>query len=128
MSDAARAVSYNPIVAVSSTTINGSAVSNANSKRRREKMKRYVLAALLLASPVVGQELPPVPEGGLNHFHESPCTDNETKERGMCYLSNDRQGTIYLTFIQNERITFIRRLRPEGGYETMYVRNGYNTF
>lgn len=86
-----------------------------------------VLAALALPTTATADEPPPVPEGGLNFYYDSPCSDQETGEVGHCFLGRAIDGTIYMTFWQNEELMLIRRVLPDGGYETIWTKFSFNT-
>jgi len=86
-----------------------------------------VLIYVLWAGSASSQELPQVPEGGLLHYKVSDCTDNESGEVGECVISVDRNNNVYMTFLQNERIQFIRKITGDG-YEELYMRDTFNTF
>ena len=81
----------------------------------------------LLAGALAAQDLPPVPEGGLLHQSSHDCTDNASGEVGECFISVDRNYNVYMTFLQNERIQFVRKM-VDGGYEELYMRDSFNSF
>lgn len=74
---------------------------------------------------VQANEAPPVPEGGLVMLYSSPCSDDETGEKGMCYIMQDQEGNNYVTFWQDETLMFIRQLVGDG-YTVIWVRDTYN--
>ena len=82
---------------------------------------------LLLAGALAAQDLPPVPEGGLLHQRSHDCTDNASGEVGECFISVDRNDNVYMTFLQNESVQFIRKI-VDGGYEELYMRDSFNSF
>ena len=83
--------------------------------------------ALLAATSVMANELPPIPDGGLIAISSGKCTDNETKEKGFCVISADKNGNLYLIFAQDGDVQFIRKL-VDDGYETVYERDGFATY
>jgi len=85
------------------------------------------LSFVLWAGSVSSQELPQVPEGGLNHYRVFDCVDNTSNEVGECVMSNDVFGTHYLTFVQDGVIQFIRKITGDG-YEELYMRDSFNSF
>lgn len=86
-----------------------------------------VLAVGLMASQVMANEPPPVPEGGLIALASTPCQDAATKEQGQCFVMQDVQGNVYVSFYQGETLMFIRR--PLGdSYEDIWVNERFNTF
>ncbi len=89
-------------------------------------MKGLLLALCLAlgATTTRADEPPPVPEGGLNFYYETPCTDNETGAAGYCYLGQAVDGTTYLTFFQDGELMFIRKITGET-YETVWTRATY---
>jgi hypothetical protein len=93
---------------------------------------RTKLAALLCASlfvalatttAIANHPTPPMPEGGISFFYQSACTDVKTKREGMCYVGTDMTGTMYITFFINDELVFIRKVLPDGGYETLWERH-----
>jgi hypothetical protein len=50
--------------------------------------------------------------------HVADCTDQESGERGTCFLSQDATN-IYMTFVQDAEPVFIRRTMPMG-YEQVW--------
>lgn len=89
-------------------------------------MKGPILALclVLVASTTRADEPPPVPEGGINFFYESPCEDNETGQAGHCYVGVDVEGNTYLTFFQDGELMFIRKVIGDT-YEVVWVRATY---
>jgi hypothetical protein len=54
---------------------------------------------------------------------QAPCIDRESGQQGMCYIVQGPDA-IYLAFHdQNGAPVFLRRLRPEGGYDTIWHRD-----
>ena len=92
-------------------------------------MLRIFLAIfLLIASPVLANEPPDPPEGGFVVLFASPCSDDESGEKGECYLLQAvKDGVQYVTFYQGERLMFIRKVVGDS-YETVWVRDSYNSF
>lgn len=91
-------------------------------------MLRFSLATLLLASVASANEPPPEPEGGLVAILTAPCTDMETGEKGVCYVFRDVEENYYTAFWQGETLQFIRRPLPDGGYESVWVNDRYNSY
>lgn len=61
--------------------------------------------------------------GSARVLEQAPCRDVESGERGFCFLL-DHQGVTYLVFHDHTGdALFIRRVRPEGGYEQIWNRN-----
>ena len=87
-----------------------------------------ILATILTTGLAHANEPPPEPEGGLVVTYASPCFDRETGEQGMCYLLRDIHGGTYTAFWQGETLQFIRRPLPEGGYETVWINDMYNSY
>ena len=86
-----------------------------------------VLVAVGLSTYAHAQSLPPTPEGGLNHYLVFDCSDNVSGQKGKCVRSRDVEGNEYLIFVQNDIIQFIR-LVGEDDYETIYMRDTFNSF
>ena len=86
------------------------------------------LALCLVLSPAMSMadEAPPVPEGGLSFFYQSPCADSETGQKGYCFLGRDQTGQTFLTFWQEEELMFIRQVTGDT-YETIWVNPKYNS-
>ena len=91
------------------------------------RMALIAVSLFLLAGAVAAQDLPPVPEGGLLHKSVQDCTDNASGEVGECIISVDRNDNVYMTFLQNERVQFIRKI-VDGGYEELYMRDSFKSF
>jgi hypothetical protein len=95
---------------------------------------RYLAIVTLCAAMMMGGKgmaqasPPPPPDGGINFFHTSPCIDNETGERGICFVGHDKSGTLYLTFFQQGVLMFIRKVTGENTYEVVWVRPGYASY
>ena len=93
-------------------------------------MKKFIIAVtcLLFALPVLANQPPPEPEG-IEWRYRSQCSDNEyPSEHGTCVIGVTPDGSIYLVFWQQQRLSFVRRVKPEGGYETIWVADHYSTF
>lgn len=88
-------------------------------------MMRCIAIYALLATGVLANEPPTVPEGGLSHLYTTLCIDAETQQKGTCHVMQDIQGVIYTTFWQHDKLMFIRRSLPDGGYETVWERDTY---
>lgn len=86
------------------------------------------LSLLLLPMMAMANQPPPPPEGGLTPIHDTECMDIMTNVDGHCYLSRDIDGNIYLAFFQNDEIMFIREIRPEGAYVTIWMSDKFDTF
>lgn len=84
-------------------------------------MKRLVLLFCLLALPALANEIPPEPPG-MVWTTRGACSDNSTGKRGMCVIGHDPQGTPYVAFWVKGELEFVRRVKPEGGYEVIYQR------
>ena len=82
---------------------------------------KYILSLLLLlwtTLPSISEELPPVPEGGINYFLQGPCKDNESGLKGYCFMGKTNDGRTILTFWQDDELMFIRQVVGDG-YETI---------
>lgn len=83
----------------------------------------------LVATVSFATELPPMPEGGLTIVNKMPCVDDESDQAGICYVTEDKDGTTYLIFFQDAELPmFIRKVIGEGKYETIYVSDKFNSF
>ena len=51
--------------------------------------------------------------------HVADCTDQESGERGTCFLSEDGP-VIYMTFVQDAEPVFIRQVVPGQPYQTIW--------
>lgn len=78
-------------------------------------MKRTI-GALLCASLLVGlattmtataDEPPRVPEGGLIHDKQEPCTDHVFGLQGTCYYSHDQKNNRYVAFYTLQEIGMV---------------------
>ncbi len=48
-----------------------------------------------------------------------PCTDNESGERGFCFLFRAGDG-FYMVFMQNDAPVFMRHVVPPNPYQTIW--------
>lgn len=87
-------------------------------------LRMFILAAMLLAGTAVANEPPPIPEESLVTLHTSACSDSETGQRGTCYLMQDVEGIVYVTFWQEETLMFIRQIVGDG-YIVIWVNDLY---
>lgn len=91
---------------------------------------RPLLAILLLLSmthfSTAETTPPPVPEGGLTFIMQQSCMDNETGQKGYCYLGKDKDGKIFLTFWQDGILMFIREVVGDS-YITIWVNSVYDS-
>ena len=86
--------------------------------------RSIVLTALLtlsLCAPAHANELTP------NDVREryplvsrAPCSDNETGERGHCFVFAIPSGGVYMVFVQSGEPVFMRRTLQTAGYETVW--------
>ena len=72
-------------------------------------------------------EPPPVPDGGINFYFEAACTDNETGQKGYCYVGYDKGGTTYMTFWQQGQLMMIRKILSRTEYETVWTAVTYGS-
>ena len=89
-------------------------------------MIRYIAICVLMASQVDANEAPPVPEGGLQFIQQGACIDDESGEKGDCYLGITKDGRTLLTFWQNGILMFIREVVADG-YTTIWVNDMFNS-
>lgn len=89
-------------------------------------MFRIFVLMNLLATAVMANEAPPIPEGGLQVIYSNPCSDLETDEKGMCHLLQDKNGRTYLAFWQADVLMFIREIVGDS-YTTIWVNDQYNS-
>lgn len=87
-----------------------------------------LLAGTLGTMALADHPIPPVPEGGLTHLFQGECVDNETGERGMCYVSKSLAGDYYTVFYQDDVLMFIRKSLPGGSYETVWESHTFATY
>jgi len=85
-----------------------------------------VLYLLLLGGKAMANP-PPPPDGGLQQLGSEPCTDAATLQVGTCYVTRDIHGNIYVSFLQEHGLMFIRKI-VAGGYETIWTSDWFNTF
>lgn len=65
-------------------------------------MRRLIFLTTCLASMAMAEPPPPVPDGGLRHYHQEACTDPETGLDGTCYHSHDIHQNRYIAFYVDE--------------------------
>lgn len=88
-------------------------------------MIRYIAVCVLMATEVLANEPPPIPEG-LTYAFSSPCEDKETGTPGTCHVFTDTEGWYYTAFWLRKELMFIRRSKAgEGDYETIWERDTY---
>lgn len=88
-----------------------------------------VLSQSLWASTTRAEPPPPVPEGGINFYHQEPCTEAISGQKGMCYMGKSQDGTTYLTFWQYGVLMMIREVTPDEplGYKTIWTSPQFNS-
>ena len=62
---------------------------------------------MALTTTATADELPPVPEGGLVHLKNEPCTDAVFNLQGTCYFSRDLKGNHYVAFFTQAQIGMV---------------------
>ena len=90
---------------------------------------RALLALSLLLLPTMAMAnhpKPPFPDG-LVIQASLDCTDGESGEKGFCIYFVDGSGQQWLGFYQNEEIAFIRKIAPDGSYETVWKSDTFNS-
>lgn len=89
---------------------------------------KYLLCFLLMfATAARADEPPPIPEGGLAFFLEGPCSDNETGERGYCYMGRATDGSVYLTFYQDDELMMVRKVTGDS-YKTIWQADHFASY
>jgi len=91
---------------------------------------RVLLASSLLLLPMMAMANhpePPVPEG-LVIQTSLDCTDGESGEKGFCIYFVDGTSQQWLGFYQNDVIAMIRKIAPDGSYETTWKADWFNSF
>lgn len=91
-------------------------------------MRLLLLTVLLavLSAPVSANEAPAVPEGGLSLVLQQSCVDNESGQKGDCYLMQAMDGKMYLTFWQGGIMMFIREVVGDI-YTNIWVNDQFNS-
>lgn len=93
------------------------------------KMIRAMMAsivALVASSAFADHPLPEVMNETMAVIAQTPCMDEETKEDGFCVmLQAVSDGTIYILFIQDDVIIFIRKITKDG-YEEIYSHPNFS--
>jgi len=85
------------------------------------------LSLVLSATMTMASPPPPSPDGGLQQLGSEPCTDAATLQEGTCYVSRDIHDNIYVSFLQEQGLMFIRKL-VAGGYETIWTSDWFDAF
>ena len=83
----------------------------------------FILSATMT---MANHPLPPVPDG-LTVTNALDCSDGETGQKGFCIYFKDAAGQEWLGFYQNEEIAFIRKLAPDGSYQTTWRADWFNS-
>lgn len=63
-----------------------------------------------MAKPAWPEPPPPVPDGGLTHYKQEPCTDSVFGLDGMCFYSLDIKNNRYVAFYVGDLGMVIWRL------------------
>lgn len=102
--------------------------SMATTPKHRRTIMRYVLLIVLalFAFSVKANELPPLPEGGLDFFLEGVCIDDESGQEGYCYMGKSKDGVTYLTFWQDDKMMLIREVTGDT-YKTIWTSDHFNS-
>ena len=88
-----------------------------------------LLIALVVGSSAHAEHpIPDPPEGGINYTLQGECHDNETGEQGYCYAGYGTDGVFYITFWQDDRLMFIRRVVGDQPYEQMWTADLYASY
>lgn len=85
---------------------------------------RLVLVLLLATAATTtatADQHPPVPEGGLVHYRNEPCTDPVWKLQGRCFYSYDKNNNRYVAFFMGDVPVFISQL-IDGEYVEIWRR------
>lgn len=90
---------------------------------------RLLPTAMLVLCPSIGQanEPPPIPEGGINYYLEGACLDNETGQKGYCYMGTTHDGRTLMTFWQNDVLMLIREVVGDG-YKSVWLNPMFASF
>lgn len=94
--------------------------------RRSSMLKLALVLCLSLWATTTRAEPPPVPEGGLTFFLEQPCRDQESGQKGYCYMGKSQDGTVYMTFWQNGELMLIREVTGDT-YITIWASDKFNS-
>jgi len=84
------------------------------------------LSLILSSTTAMANPPPPVPDG-LMTLHSSDCIDKETGQLGFCVLFVDGTGQKWLGFYQDKKIAFIRKIAPDGSYETVWRADKFDS-
>jgi hypothetical protein len=90
-------------------------------------LRSFILATILMIGRVQANEAPPIPEGGLQFLHTTPCADDETGEKGICYFAIDNEARQYIIFWQGDDLMFVREIVGDS-YTTVWINDRYNSF
>jgi len=78
-----------------------------DAKMRTAKRLALSLSAVLYTTMATADEPPKVPEGGLVHYRNEPCTDAVFGLSGTCYYSRDQQNNHYVAFYTTGELAMV---------------------
>ena len=85
--------------------------------------KMCILAIALMASQVMAEPPPPVPEEGLVHYKNEACVDPVWGLKGTCYYSHDIRNVYYIAFFDERDICMYIMQYQGGGYVEIWRRS-----
>lgn len=71
------------------------------------KLFASLFVVLAVTTMATADEPPPVPEGGLVHLKNEPCTDVVFNLNGTCYYSRDLEGNHYVAFFTQAELAMV---------------------
>ena len=86
-------------------------------------MLRLTFLMICLASPVLAEPPPPVPEDGLTHYKSENCTDPVWGLQGTCFYSFDRRNNHYIAFYIKDNLCMFIMQRIDGEYKEIWRRS-----
>ena len=91
-------------------------------------MRALLALSLILLSTMAtaNHPLPPVPDG-LTVTATLDCSDGETGEIGFCIYFIDATGIRWLAFYQRDETAMIRKIAPDGTYETVWRADWFHS-
>lgn len=85
-------------------------------------LKHLIVAMVLMTTPTYAEDITPqYVKENYPLALSGPCKDNESGERGGCYMFLRPDGQFYMVFVQKNAPVFMRLTKGDGTYETVWT-------
>lgn len=88
----------------------------------RSMLQLALVLGVLQTTTATADEPPPVPDGGLNHYYNEPCTDPVFGLDGTCFYSLDVKNNRYIAFYTEGNLCMYIMQNVDGVYVEMWRR------